>query len=119
MIKTFRYLTLLSGFIIMLFIMKENYSDARLDLSRVLILLLWIMFPFYLYFFITRKSESVLRVALPGAALIFICIIFTKEYFNSDNATKELVFLFIPVAGLTAIGAGFLVSYVSVFFRKN
>ena len=116
-VNLLRYLSLASGFIIIAWIMITDYSRHKLTLTNVIILLLWIMSPFYLQFFLTMKTESTLKILLPTILLIIIYIIFTKEYFRSDNATAGLVFIAIPLAGFAAVGVGYLLNYLLSLFK--
>ena len=117
-IKLFRYLTLLDGLAIMIFILASDYANGKLILSHTLILLLWVMSPFYLIFFLTRKVQNVLKVLLPALALVIIYFIVVEEYFSSDKATAELVFITMPLFGFAAIGLGYLLYYIIVSFKK-
>lgn len=119
MIKIIRYLTLITGSVIMIYIMSVSFNEGNLILSMILILLIWIMFPFYLFFFLTGKSEKTLKVLLPALVLIFIYIVFTEEYFRSDKATAGLVLLAMPVCGLAALGSGYLIYHFFSLFKKT
>lgn len=119
MIKLIRFATLASGVIIILYIMFLNFNKDKLILSESLILLIWIMIPFYLFYFFTRKSEKAIMIIMPALALIFIYIIITQEYLRSDNATAGLVLLIMPVYGTAALGAGLLIKLIIGLFKKS
>ncbi len=118
-IKFFRYLILLDGLVILIFIMSSDYVNARLTLSHTLILFLWIMLPFYLIFFLTRKTQYIFKILFPALALVIIYFILAEEYISSDKSTAELVFITMPLFGFAGAGAGYLIYYVISKFKKT
>ena len=77
------------------------------------------MLPFYLIFFITRKTQYIFKILFPALALVIIYFILAEEYISSDKATAELVFITMPLFGFAGAGAGYLIYYVISKFKKT
>ncbi len=77
------------------------------------------MFPFYLIFFLTRKSPDVFKILFPALALVIIYFILADEYISSDKATAELVLITMPLFGFAALVVGFLCNYIIGLYKKT
>ena len=105
--KGVRYLTLLFGFVFIASVVYLNYSELS-ELPEQVGLLLAVISPIIVYFFITRNQNNTIKLLLPSV-LLFIFYAYTFiSYADSSSSTAAIALVFAPVAG-------FIILVVSVF----
>lgn len=110
--KFIRYATLSSGIIFCLYLLSKNVSETRSFFGQLLVMIFYMMLPFYLYLIFTRKTTGLLKLIIPAAALITVYGILIREYLNSDPAVSGLAFLSIPIGGLIVVLISLGISYL-------
>lgn len=107
-----RYLTLLTGWSLMIWVLVMNYSDPVESLITFAVFALWILFPYYLFFFVSRKETRFLKVLIPALFLNSLYVLAVLDYFSSESSTAALVFIVLPLAGLAALAVCYLALYL-------
>lgn len=62
----------------------------------------------FLFFGITRKTESIWSVSFIGISLLLTHLYAIVDYFSSHSSTSGLIFIFLPIYELILLGLLFL-----------
>jgi hypothetical protein len=112
-----RYLTLLTGWSLMIWVVIMNYGGVTDLLIQLAIFILWVLFPYYLYFFVSRKETRFLKIFLPALVLNSAYVLAVLDYSASESSTSALVFVVLPVFGVAVLGLCYLILYLYYKFK--
>jgi hypothetical protein len=108
----YRYVVLIIGIGLGIFIIAVNYESPELLLTQAALIFLWILVPFYLYFFTLRKSSSLSSVVIPSILMLAAYFFISYEYYTSDSSTAAIALLILPIYGFAALGLGCFISWI-------
>ena len=105
-----RYITLLTGFGLLLWVFAANFEE--LDILWALIFLLFVPSPFIAFFIISKKEKNIFWLLPPAILLIILYTFITLDYFQSTSSTAALSFVFAPVIGFILLGVYYLIVFI-------
>jgi hypothetical protein len=115
-----RFGTLFLGFAFALYIIFINFESSELLLMQFAMMFLWVLLPFYGYFLLSMKSESIFYILVPPLSILIPYALFAYDYLTSESSTSALVFIVAPVFGIASMGLGYLIAWVfTKLFKKK
>ena len=111
--KGTRYFMLLFGFVFIASVIYMNCSELS-DLPELVGMLLLVISPIIVYFFITRNQTNILKLLLPSVLLLIFYAYTFISYADSSSSTSALALVFAPVAGFVILTVSVFTAYLIV-----
>lgn len=104
-----RYLTILLGILLRLIVIIANWEIEIL--LGLILFAIWNLLPNILYFIISRKSHSLIRIAIPAILLCLAQLFFVLSYFTATETFSGLFLMIAPIIEIPILIVGFLLGY--------
>ena len=111
--KGTRYFMLLFGFVFIASVVYLNYSELS-ELPEQVGMLLLVISPIIVYFFITRNQNNVLKLLLPSVLLLIFYAYTFISYADSSSSTAAIALVFAPVAGFAIVLVSVFVAFLII-----
>lgn len=106
-----RYSVLFISVIMGFYLIYLNYESVSLLLTQVALVFLWILLPFYLYLFISRKKNIIYSI-LPPIFILPLYLLVFFDYISSESSTAAIGLIFLPLLGFAAVGISSLMAWI-------
>ena len=117
--QAFRYITLLLGFALGIYLIIINYENPGHLVMQIAVMLLWLILPLYIFFFISSRNENQYYIIIPSILLLLLYAYITYDYLTSESSTSALGLAVAPFLGILILGVGYLTAWVVTLIVKK